>query len=103
MSKEQSNNETSATQKQAMSKEDRSSLVLGIVAVLIVVGIFCLLLAAMTNGKRIQGEFALADDEGCVGSGCEGADDLISGVPGRNTGSSECAARCSGAAGVSAE
>lgn len=57
MSKEQSNNETSATQKQAMSKEDRSSLVLGIVAVLIVVGIFCLLLAAITNGKRIQGEF----------------------------------------------
>ena len=71
MSKEQSNNETSATQKQAMSKEDRSSLVLGIVAVLIVVGIFCLLLAAMTNGKRIQGEFALADDGEVLRRGTE--------------------------------
>ena len=39
----------------SMNKEDRSSLVLGILTILIIVGIFLALLTALANNGRIGG------------------------------------------------
>lgn len=46
----------------SMSKEDRSSLVLGILTILIIVGIFLALLTALANSGRIGGEITAQGD-----------------------------------------
>ena len=46
----------------SMNKEDRSSLVLGILTILIIVGIFLALLTALANNGRIGGEITAQGD-----------------------------------------
>ena len=46
----------------SMNKDDRSSLVLGILTILIIVGIFLALLTALANNGRIGGEITAQGD-----------------------------------------
>ena len=71
MKKDQLHNENPVAVSEKADKKDKSSLVLGLVAIFIIVGIFCLLLAAMTANKRLTGEIVLADDNAILRRGTE--------------------------------